>query len=181
VKIQKEGFEPVEVQIGSKIHGAGGTALAGNIIFGGLIGVAVDAGTGAAYDLVPNPVNVKLVPLAGRSNLTPEPEELPPADDPKRQAEAMSHLTIANVASRTAGGYLLGDFMILNDNDFAVLNMEVECAQEGSTRTTSSNELLKRGLAAHSKGRYAGVSFGASASTAPLANCRVSRLVIPRP
>jgi hypothetical protein len=63
VKIEKQGFEPVEVQISSKIHGSGGTALAGNILLGGLIGAAVDASTGAAYDLVPNPISVKLVAL----------------------------------------------------------------------------------------------------------------------
>jgi hypothetical protein len=73
VKVEKEGFEPVEVQISSKIHGAGGTAMAGNILLGGLIGAAVDASTGAAYDLVPNPVNVKLVPVAKAADAASQP------------------------------------------------------------------------------------------------------------
>lgn len=34
--------------------------MAGNIFVGGIIGVAVDAGSGAMNDLVPNPVNVTL-------------------------------------------------------------------------------------------------------------------------
>jgi len=77
VKIEKQGFEPVEVQISSKIHGAGGTALAGNILLGGLIGAAVDAGTGAAYDVVPNPVNVKLVPLSASASTEVNPRTAP--------------------------------------------------------------------------------------------------------
>lgn len=34
----------------------------GNIIFGGLIGLAIDNMTGGAYKLVPQEVNVKLIP-----------------------------------------------------------------------------------------------------------------------
>jgi len=37
--------------------------MAGNVLFGGLIGAAVDAGSGAMHDLVPNPVDVRMVPL----------------------------------------------------------------------------------------------------------------------
>lgn len=34
--------------------------MAGNVVFGGLIGAGVDAGTGAMLELVPNPVKVTL-------------------------------------------------------------------------------------------------------------------------
>jgi hypothetical protein len=37
--------------------------MAGNIVLGGLIGAAVDAGSGAMKELKPNPIVVKLVPL----------------------------------------------------------------------------------------------------------------------
>ncbi len=65
VKIQKAGYEPVEVNITPQISGAGGAGMAGNVLVGGLIGVAVDAGSGAMNDLLPNPVRVNLAPLDG--------------------------------------------------------------------------------------------------------------------
>ncbi len=42
--------------------------MAGNILFGGLIGVAVDSSTGATNDLVPNPIEVKLAPIKSKSD-----------------------------------------------------------------------------------------------------------------
>jgi len=38
--------------------------MAGNVLVGGIIGAAVDAGTGAMNDLVPNPVILQLVPIS---------------------------------------------------------------------------------------------------------------------
>jgi hypothetical protein len=63
VKITKDGYEPVEVNVHSQISGAGGAGMAGNVLVGGLIGAAIDAGSGAMNDLRPNPVRVTLVPL----------------------------------------------------------------------------------------------------------------------
>ncbi|HHN78272.1 MAG TPA: PEGA domain-containing protein, partial [Phycisphaerales bacterium] len=63
VKITREGYEPVEATVTPKVAGAGAAGMAGNVVLGGLIGAAVDAGSGAMYDLVPNPLHVKLVPL----------------------------------------------------------------------------------------------------------------------
>lgn len=63
VTITREGYEPVEATVTPKVAGAGAAGMAGNVVFGGLIGAAVDAGSGAMYDLVPNPLHVKLVPL----------------------------------------------------------------------------------------------------------------------
>jgi hypothetical protein len=62
VTISKEGYETLTVNVTSQVSGAGGAGMAGNVIFGGLIGVAVDAGSGAMNDLKPNPVKVKLEP-----------------------------------------------------------------------------------------------------------------------
>jgi hypothetical protein len=190
VKIEKQGFETVEVQISSKIHGAGGTALAGNLLIGGLIGVAVDAGTGAAYDLVPNPLNVKLVSLAatGVGNQALPRPQAPIADavpiqatedEKQRAVAALLRLTVGNLEVRTSGGYLLADFVIANDNDFAVAKLEVECLQDGIPRRTSTNEYLKRSVAAHGKARYAGVAFGEARSGGSLSNCRVWRMEMP--
>ena len=78
-KIEMDGYETVEVQVGHKVAGAGSAGMAGNILLGGFIGAAVDAGSGAMYDLVPNPIKVKLVPL-GR-NTQQKPAETAPGDD----------------------------------------------------------------------------------------------------
>lgn len=63
VDITKEGYEPVSVQVSSHISAAGGAGMAGNVILGGIIGAAVDAGTGAMHTLKPNPIQVKLNPI----------------------------------------------------------------------------------------------------------------------
>ena len=60
VYITKEGCRPVEVHVTSKISNGGGTALAGNLLIGGLGGVVVDSATGAGHDLTPNPINVTM-------------------------------------------------------------------------------------------------------------------------
>ncbi|MCG8440306.1 MAG: hypothetical protein MI723_00715 [Caulobacterales bacterium] len=59
-KIAKDGCEPVEATIANKMSGGGGAGMAGNVILGGLIGAAVDAGSGAMLDLAPNPLQVTL-------------------------------------------------------------------------------------------------------------------------
>jgi hypothetical protein len=63
VKIRKDGYEPVEATVSSTVGDGGGTAMAGNILFGGLIGAAVDGGNGSNRTLRPNPVSVKLLPI----------------------------------------------------------------------------------------------------------------------
>lgn len=64
VDISKEGYEAVHTEIVSSISGGGAAGMAGNVIFGGLIGAGIDAGTGATKDLKPNPLVIKLVPVA---------------------------------------------------------------------------------------------------------------------
>lgn len=46
--------------VDNHISTAGGAGMAGNVIFGGLIGIGVDASTGAMRDLAPNPIEVTL-------------------------------------------------------------------------------------------------------------------------
>ena len=67
VKITRDGYEPVEATVTPRVAGAGAAGMAGNVVLGGLIGAAVDAGSGAMYDLVPNPLHVKLLPLGEAS------------------------------------------------------------------------------------------------------------------
>jgi hypothetical protein len=73
VKIELDGYETVEVQVNSKVAGAGAAGMAGNVLLGGFIGAAVDAGSGAMRDLVPNPIKVKLVPVKKPTDAQPSP------------------------------------------------------------------------------------------------------------
>ncbi len=63
VKIEKEGYETIELQVVGQISGSGSAGMAGNVLIGGIIGMGVDAATGATKDLKPNPIDVKLVPI----------------------------------------------------------------------------------------------------------------------
>lgn len=56
LRFEKEGYEPVEVTLLQSQNGW----IWGNILVGGLIGLAIDFGTGAAYKLTPQEVNVAL-------------------------------------------------------------------------------------------------------------------------
>ncbi|MDQ8202662.1 PEGA domain-containing protein [Pelagicoccus sp. SDUM812003] len=68
VTIEKKGYETVFVQVNPAIEGAGAAGMAGNVLVGGIIGVGVDAMSGATKNLRPNPVTVKLVPVAVGDN-----------------------------------------------------------------------------------------------------------------
>ncbi len=59
LRFEKDGYEPVEVALNRKVDGW----VAGNIIFGGLIGLAIDFIDGAAYNLSPSEVNATLKEL----------------------------------------------------------------------------------------------------------------------
>ncbi len=60
VNITKDGCKPVAMNVTHETADAGAAGVAGNILAGGIIGLAVDAGSGASQDLVPNPVVAKL-------------------------------------------------------------------------------------------------------------------------
>ena len=56
LRFEKEGYEPVEIALRRSVDGW----IAGNIIFGGLIGLAIDFIDGAAYKLSPAEVQTAL-------------------------------------------------------------------------------------------------------------------------
>ncbi len=62
VTISKSGYVAQTVAVESRFSGTGGAAMAGNVLIGGVIGVGVDAATGAVKSHYPNPVSVTLVP-----------------------------------------------------------------------------------------------------------------------
>jgi hypothetical protein len=65
VTVSKNGYQTQEAEVHGVVKGGGGAALAGNAIFGGLIGGGIDAINGASMDLSPNPLKVTLVPVGG--------------------------------------------------------------------------------------------------------------------
>ena len=60
VQISMEGHETITVQVKSSL----GSAYVGNILCGGLIGLGVDALSGASYDLAPADIQAILPPIA---------------------------------------------------------------------------------------------------------------------
>jgi PEGA domain len=64
ITVQKPGFEPQVVQLTKDIPAAGAAGFAGNLLLGGVVGMGVDAVTGAATDHKPNPLIVTLQPRA---------------------------------------------------------------------------------------------------------------------
>lgn len=58
-----DGYQDASMAVGSRISGGGGVSMAGNAVFGGLIGGGVDIASGAMYDHFPNPVALVLTPI----------------------------------------------------------------------------------------------------------------------
>jgi hypothetical protein len=80
VTFNKEGYEPQVVPLTKEIPGSGAAGFAGNVLLGGLVGMGVDAATGAALDHKPNPVIVTLQPVvrAAPRPAKPRPPKQPP-------------------------------------------------------------------------------------------------------
>jgi hypothetical protein len=73
ITVNKEGYESQVIPLTKEVPGTGAVGFAGNILAGGLVGMGVDAVTGAAQDHKPNPVIVTLQPI----------ERLPPPPPPR--------------------------------------------------------------------------------------------------
>jgi hypothetical protein len=82
VAINKDGYEPQIIPLTKEVPATGAAGFAGNILAGGLVGMGVDAVTGAAQDHKPNPVIITLKPLAAASAPSrasrPRPPRRPP-------------------------------------------------------------------------------------------------------
>ena len=63
VDVTMDGYLPAQATVTSDLSSAGGAGMAGNIIAGGIIGIGVDATSGATQDLNPNPLTVTLIPV----------------------------------------------------------------------------------------------------------------------
>jgi hypothetical protein len=77
VTVSKDGYEPQVVPLTKEVPGAGAAGFAGNLVLGGLVGMGVDAATGAAQDHKPNPVIVTLQPAAPAARRPRPPRRAP--------------------------------------------------------------------------------------------------------
>ena len=77
VTVNKEGYEPQIIPLTKEIPGSGAAGFAGNVLLGGLVGMGVDAATGAAQDHKPNPVIVTLQPVAPQARRPRPPRRAP--------------------------------------------------------------------------------------------------------
>jgi hypothetical protein len=81
VTINKAGYEPQVIPLTKEIPGTGAAGFAGNVLVGGLVGMGVDAATGAAMDHKPNPVTVTLQPVAPPRAAKPRSPKPAPAPE----------------------------------------------------------------------------------------------------
>lgn len=73
VTVSKPGYITQTIKVRSNFSATGGGAMAGSLVAASVVGVGVDALSGATLSLYPNPVVVHLVPL-------PKPVEQPQTD-----------------------------------------------------------------------------------------------------
>lgn len=92
VTVSKAGYKPLTTDIVTKMSGGGAAGMAGNVLAGGIIGIGVDASSGALNDLSPNPLKVTL-------DLAAAPVTPPNAAEPA-PAESIATTTPANGASQ---------------------------------------------------------------------------------
>lgn len=72
--IEMDGYVTQTHQVESGMSGAGGAAMAGNVLIGGVIGAGVDVASGALNDLKPNPLSVTLLtPAQDRARRAADP------------------------------------------------------------------------------------------------------------
>ena len=79
VTITKTGYKTVSTNVSHTTSGSGAAGMAGNVLIGGVIGIGVDAVTGASQDLKPNPLHVV---LESDTPAAPPPPPAPPAVAP---------------------------------------------------------------------------------------------------
>jgi hypothetical protein len=63
VTASKPGYNIAEMDVHTRVAGGGAAGFAGNVLIGGVVGMAVDAADGATLEHYPNPVMLNLVPL----------------------------------------------------------------------------------------------------------------------
>ncbi|WP_020185554.1 PEGA domain-containing protein [Methylopila sp. 73B] len=90
VTASKPGYRDAAMPVKTRIAGSGAAGFAGNVLVGGVIGMGVDAATGATLEHYPNPIVLALQPEAPASAPGPRRKKAPasgPGSKPVAQAE----------------------------------------------------------------------------------------------
>lgn len=94
VTFRLAGYEEQSIFVKTRVAGAGAAGLAGNVLIGGIVGIGVDAATGAILEHVPNPVVATMVRIGpapkGKQKAAPKVKAAPPpkAEKPKPDRES---------------------------------------------------------------------------------------------
>jgi hypothetical protein len=64
---EREGYQPGQLYVDTQISSGGAAGMGGNLLIGGIIGVAIDASSGAMFDHFPNPAVIILQPLGSEN------------------------------------------------------------------------------------------------------------------
>ena len=99
VTVTKEGYQAQEAKVHGVVKGGGGAALAGNAIFGGLIGAGVDASNGSLMNLTPNPLVVTLIPEGAAAGASTEALTVPGAEADTAAATVSETASVAPAGS----------------------------------------------------------------------------------
>lgn len=79
VAFAKPGYQPQTVPVTTRVAGAGAAGFAGNVLVGGIIGMGVDAASGATLEHWPNPVLAVLQPVPAGPPPRPPGRNVKPA------------------------------------------------------------------------------------------------------
>jgi len=90
VWVTKEGFVEATATVTSSVDSTGAAGMAGNVLIGGIIGAAVDAGSGAARSHKPNPLILRLIPIEPATPATEQPPQPSPTSSEHRPATGAS-------------------------------------------------------------------------------------------
>ncbi|MEO1746838.1 MAG: translation initiation factor 2 [Pseudomonadota bacterium] len=71
VTATREGYVTQVVDVKTRVSGGGAAGFAGNVLLGGVIGMGVDAATGATLEHHPNPVVILLQPENAQTTVVP--------------------------------------------------------------------------------------------------------------
>lgn len=75
---KRDGYKPGSIAIQTHVGGGGAAGFAGNVLIGGVIGMGVDAVSGATLDHYPNPATIVLEPVDPKNPATPVYKAPPP-------------------------------------------------------------------------------------------------------
>jgi len=99
VSYSKPGYHPQTVQVATRVAGAGVAGFAGNVLVGGIVGMGVDAASGATLEHHPNPVVAVLQPVAPARQQPQPPGRQRKNDGPKVSQRAPAPPVVATPVS----------------------------------------------------------------------------------